>query len=226
MNRGALYFKLGGSLLLALLISGGLVLLSGHQVPDEPTPTGLTVPPAFGRPPATTELSQGPSAAECPDDAEVAVLRQKVARLQVEIDHWREAADASSAVEAPAERAQKGDEEGQDDPHGVFEQAARAFQQEPLDPVWSAETIAQITAALQQPRLAALPVADIDCRSTRCRLIVGDEAEPPRGAQLALLGLALGADLPEASFSPREEGAGQVVVFLAKATSAGQASGR
>lgn len=90
--------------------------------------------------------------------------------------------------------------------------------QETVDPQWAKETTQKITEAFLRAELSASQISEVDCRTTRCRVILihADNAAHRVFQHTLSTPSGLGSILPRAAFSyfDLEDGSVETVMFL------------
>jgi predicted nucleic acid-binding Zn-ribbon protein len=90
--------------------------------------------------------------------------------------------------------------------------------EEQVDRAWARQIAASITVRFEDLSLPDSRIADIDCRATRCRVVIDhqDEAAHREFLEALTSSASLAPELPRAAFShfEREDGSAETVVFL------------
>ena len=203
----------------ALLVLAVLLVLGVGFVVARAVRTSGEAPAAGG--------SAAPASAATPTPAELAELRQQLARLEARL-RTREQGTAAPGLPPPAPEAPAAAGDPRTDPETRAEAQRRQreyvagvdaeFRNEATDPRWSSATSSVIQAAIADDHDLRALVRGVECRSRTCRVEIADDGSGTSSKSVPMLAHQVGRDLPSVVFDrvENDRGGATVVLYLSR----------
>lgn len=125
---------------------------------------------------------------------------------------------AGAALESPAAGQHPPPDEADSADDADFRALASAFASDPIDPQWATTTSALVTDFFEGDNAGAAILRDVDCRSTYCRVTVGQEDRMAADEMAIRFGMHVAPALPQISYhyDHQSDGYTEVTMYLAR----------
>ena len=200
----------------AAVVGVSYILAMQRVNPSEPE----TQPTDPGEPVTSLNAAQQLPRAARPDaqtERELTQLAQTVAKLKTELAAMH-GEKQPAAVPAESNATVKTPDQEQAEHDEYMAGIERAFEQEPRNDKWAAETTQRLRKTLDSEPTMLAALRGIECRSSSCRMEIHDDGSATFSEELPLMVHELGAVLPEARFTHSELGGGAQlhVLYMSK----------
>jgi hypothetical protein len=167
-----------------------------------------------------TPSSVPASAADPRTAREVAELKASLVKLQGELSALRADKEPEQASAQADELSPETLARLQAEREEYMAAVEHRFEREPRDEKWAAETVQRIRETLEAEPIMLAALRGIDCRSSSCRMEIGDDGSAKFAEEFPVMMHHMGAVLPEVDFAQLESGdASKVhVMYMAKSS--------